>query len=94
MSVVDCYCVKPFNGSKLQELAEKKGRRVVVVEDHYPEGGIGEMLRAALSDAEVKVKHLAVRKVPHSGTPRAVLQDQGIDAASIVETVVGWVSQK
>ncbi|MBS3099309.1 transketolase, partial [Candidatus Pacearchaeota archaeon] len=43
VAVVDLYCVKPFNSKKFIQFVKKHGKRMIIVEDHYPEGGIGEM---------------------------------------------------
>lgn len=91
VAVVDLYCIKPFNAVRLQELVNQKGHKVVVVEDHYPEGGIGEMVGSALDDSTTKISCLAVRKIPHSGKSDILLKDQCIDKDSIVELVIKLV---
>jgi len=89
VSVVDLYCVKPFDGKKFIDFVKKHGKKVVVVEDHYEEGGIGEMLSSVLNGTGIKMKHLAVRKIPHSGRPEELLRAYGIDSDSIVGAVNG-----
>jgi transketolase len=85
--VVDLYCVKPLDGAKLgAEIRAGKGK-LVTVEDHYHEGGIGEAVLAALADAGAMpsaVKRLAVDRVPHSGKPDELLDKFGISARHIV----------
>jgi transketolase len=56
---------------------------MVVVEDHWPEGGLGEAVLAALAGTELAFAHLAVREMPHSGKPAELLAAFGIDAAAI-----------
>lgn len=87
VAVVDCYSVKPFPADKFARLVERSGRRVVVAEDHFPEGGIGEMIRGALSGTGFEVICLAVGKMPRSAEPEALLAEQGIDAAGIARAV-------
>ena len=63
------------------------GSRLVVVEDHYPEGGLGSAVLEVLSDAGVPalhVAHLAVADLPGSGTPAELLNAAGISASHIV----------
>jgi transketolase len=91
--VADCYCIKPFNASILPELLEKSGRRLLVVEDHYPEGGIGEMIGATINHGAVTIKCLTVHKIPHSSKPGVLLEDQKIDSNAIGETIRRWIAQ-
>jgi transketolase len=58
-----------------------------VVEDHYPWGGLGESVKDALSGTSVKVTHLAVTKIPRSGSPAELLAYEQIDADAIVKAV-------
>jgi len=67
-SVVDLYCIKPFNSKKFKDFAKKHGNKLIITEDHYKEGGIGEMLFEELANSGIKIKHLAVHLIPHSGT--------------------------
>ena len=56
---------------------------IVTVEDHWPEGGLGDAVLDALADGDDRapVVKLAVREMPGSGTPDELLHDAGIDAA-------------
>jgi transketolase len=82
--VVDCYSIKPIDAATLVAAARETGR-IVTVEDHRPEGGLGEAVLAALADggATARVVRLAVRTMPGSATPAEQLADAGIDAAAI-----------
>src|SRR5881296_1966834 len=46
--VVDAYSVKPIDSAALSNAANATGGRVVVVEDHYVEGGLGDAVLNAL----------------------------------------------
>jgi transketolase len=83
--VIDLYSVKPVDVETLRAAAEATGGRFVTVEDHWPEGGLGEAVLSAFADAEERprVVHLAVREMPGSGTPAELLTAAGIDAAHI-----------
>src|SRR6266566_5146799 len=85
--VIDLYSVKPVDGETLRAAAEATGGRVLTVEDHWPEGGIGDAVLEALSDGETpaRVVRLAVRDMPGSGKPVELLAAAGIDADHIVE---------
>lgn len=83
--VIDAYSIKPIDVAALREAAGATGL-LVTVEDHYPAGGLGEAVLAALADRPVPVTIMAVRKLPLSGTPGEQRQHAGISAAAIVET--------
>jgi transketolase len=83
--VIDLYSVKPVDVETLREAAEVT-RRMVVVEDHWPEGGLGDAVMEAFADgwAAPRVIRLAVRDMPGSATPQEQLAVAGIDADAIV----------
>ncbi len=86
VAVVDAYSVKPLDVATVRRLAEKTGN-VVVVEDHYPTGGLGDAVIRALQQTAIPVTHLAVTKIPRSGTPAELMAYEEIDAAAIVSAV-------
>jgi transketolase len=90
--VIDAYSVKPIDAETLRQAAQATGGRVVVVEDHWPEGGLGDAVLEAL-DGAAPVTRLAVRDMPTSGKPAELLHAAGIDAAAIVEAVKRLVRQ-
>ena len=78
--VIDLYSIKPLDAETLRSLEMP----IVTVEDHWPEGGLGEAVLAALADVErPPVALLAVREMPHSGKPAELLREAGIDADGI-----------
>jgi transketolase len=88
--VVDLYCVKPIDADALAAEIGATGGRLVIAEDHYPEGGLGEAVFTALASAgaaPTAVKHLAVRGVPHSGKADELLDKFGISARHIAAAV-------
>ena len=87
VSVVDLYCVKPFNAKKFIGFAKKHGKKIIVSEDHYPEGGMGEMLAESVENTGLKIKHLAIHGIPHSGTQEQLLKKYKIDSEAIVKAV-------
>jgi transketolase len=82
--VIDAYSVKPLDADTVRAAARECGA-VVTVEDHAPEGGLGDAVLEALarSDDHPPVVRLAVRDLPGSGTPSELLSGAGIDAESI-----------
>lgn len=88
VKVLDLYSIKPIDQHALLQAA-KETKRILVVEDHYPEGGLGEAVLSALTNIPFRLAHLAVRGIPHSGTPEENLAAAGIDAASIERAALG-----
>ena len=88
--VIDLYTVKPIDADTLADAARATGGRIVVVEDHWVEGGIGDAVLAALADKgfrDLHYRHLAVRKMSGSGKPAEMLDDAGISTVHIVRAV-------
>lgn len=85
-AVIDPFTIKPIDRELLIKEAVRCKGRVLTVEDHYPEGGLGEAVASALADQRnVVVKRLAVREVPRSGPPDVLLEHFGIGAKAIVQ---------
>jgi transketolase len=82
--VIDAYSIKPMDVETLAAAAEATGR-IVTVEDHFPDGGLGDAVLAALAqtDEQPLVVKLAVSDMPRSGKPAELLNAYGIDAEHI-----------
>lgn len=88
--VIDLYCVKPIDGKALAEQVNATGGRLVVVEDHWAEGGVGEAVLSALAQAgaaPANLRHLAVTRMPHSGKEKELLDMFGLSANHIAAAV-------
>jgi transketolase len=85
--VIDLYSIKPIDAATVAAAARETSR-LVTVEDHRPEGGLGEAVLAALTNEGVpaRVVRLAVSNRPGSGSPEEQLADAGIDATAIAAT--------
>ena len=79
--MIDLYSIKPLDEETLRSLTCP----IVTVEDHWPEGGLGEAVLSALAEADERppVVQLAVHEMPHSGKPAELLAEAGIDAEGI-----------
>jgi transketolase len=84
--VIDLYSIKPVDARTVGEASAVTDGRIVIVEDHYPEGGIaGAVLEALAAEPHPRhVVHLAVRRLPGSGSPVETMAAAGIDADAIV----------
>ena len=84
--VVDLYSVKPLDQETLLAAA-RETKAVITVEDHYPEGGLGEAVSAALEGTGCRVRRLAVNGMPRSGKSEELMEACGISAHHVVEAV-------
>lgn len=86
--VLDPFTVKPIDREAIVKNAKECGGRILVVEDHYYEGGLGEAVLSAVGlERDIIVKHIAVGKVPRSGTPTSLLDHYGLNAKHIVKYI-------
>jgi transketolase len=87
--VIDAYSVKPIDRKTLVQAAKECGGKIIVVEDHWPEGGLGDAVLEAYAaeGALPRVVKLGVHGMPGSGTPAELMNAAGIDAAHIVKAV-------
>ncbi len=95
--VIDAYSVKPIDEETLFEAAEEANNKFITVEDHWPEGGIGDAVLSAFSQRDgqlPQITKLAVQSMPGSGTPAELLEAAGISAHHIVEAVKALVQGK
>ena len=93
--VVDCYSVKPIDAATLAHAAAATSGRIVVAEDHHPEGGLGSAVTECLvarGPTSLHLAHLAVRGMPGSGTGAELLAWAGVDAGHIAAAARGLVS--
>lgn len=92
--VVDAYSVKPIDEETITKQAAQTGH-VVIAEDHYPYGGLGEAVKCTIArhgvlgpdKKPVRITHQAVTGIPRSGTPAELLAWAGIDAQGIMAAV-------
>lgn len=87
ISIIDLYSVKPLDAATVISVARKSQNKIITVEDHYPEGGIGEAVLSALRNEKIAIQSLAVESLPGSGKPEELLAFARIDVAAIVATV-------
>jgi transketolase len=93
--VIDLYSVKPVDVKTLREAARVTKGRFVIVEDHYPEGGIAAAVLEALAmDPAPRVAHLAVKDLPTSGKPEELMNAAGISSRHIVAAATKLVGTK
>jgi transketolase len=83
--VIDMYSVKPVDENSLTAAAEDTDC-LVTVEDHHPQGGLGDAVAEVFGDgrpAPDRLVRLAVTNMPGSATGEQQRRAAGIDAESI-----------
>jgi len=85
--VIDAYSLQPIDAKTMTEAGRATGGVIITVEDHYPAGGLGDAVSAAVAAAGYTVRRLAVTEIPRSGQPDELIERYGISARHIVEAV-------
>ena len=85
--IIDLYSIKPIDKDALLSAAAETNNTIITVEDHYPEGGLGDAVLDAVATENVRVHKLAVTGIPRSGKPDELLELHGISANAIVQKV-------
>ncbi len=85
--VIDLYSVKPVDAETLLRAAVATNNTLITVEDHYPQGGLGEAVLSVVASEGVKVHQLAVNGIPQSGKADELMDKFGISTKCIVSKV-------
>jgi transketolase len=84
--VIDAYSVQPIDQDNISKEVGRAGKKVVVVEDHFQNAGLGDAVAQALN-GKAEIVHLAIKDLPRSGKPEELLDKYGIDAQHIKAAV-------
>jgi len=91
--VIDPFTIKPLDATSIINNAKECGGRIITVEDHYAEGGLGEaVLSAVAEERDIVVRKLAVTDIPRSGPANVLLDLFGISAKNVVAAVKKFVN--
>jgi len=86
--LMDPFTIKPIDAEAIISNAKECGGRILVVEDHYPEGGIGDAVAEVICDKrDFVLRKQCVREVPRSGPPMVLLEKYGIGTNAIMKGV-------
>jgi len=100
--VIDAYSVKPIDVETLHQAARDTEGKLIVVEDHWLEGGLSAAVLDAFAGIDtaptydgssLQLIKLAVREMPGSGKPEELLHEAKIDADAIVEAARSLVKR-
>ena len=92
VTVIDLYSIKPFDAATVLQATQKAKSTLLVVEDHYAQTGIAQIIAAKLINTNIKIHSLAVTKLSRSGSPEALMKEAGIDSMSIIIKVKELIS--
>uniref|UniRef100_A0A8C2ZG98 Transketolase n=1 Tax=Cyclopterus lumpus TaxID=8103 RepID=A0A8C2ZG98_CYCLU len=91
--VIDPFTIKPLDVKTIIDHTRATRGRILTVEDHYYEGGLGEAVSSAMvNESGFNLHRLAVSHVPRSGKPQELLKIYGIDRDSITQAVRKMIS--
>jgi transketolase len=91
VSIIDLYSVKPLDKKTIIDVAKKSGNKIITVEDHYLQGGLGEAVASELSNTDIVVEKLAVTKVARSAKSEELLAFAKIDSENINKKVLSLI---
>ena len=91
VSVIDLYSIKPLDTKTIIKIAKKSNNKIITVEDHYLQGGLGEAVASELSDQDIFIEKLAGTRFARSARAEELLAYEEIDVKAIVIKVLSIV---
>lgn len=85
--VIDLFSVNPVDKDELNRSLEQCGNRIMVVEDHFEHGGLGDSVRRAICGKQCTFVHKFVDKLPFSAKPNTLYKLFKFDADSIATSL-------
>jgi transketolase len=90
INLIDAYSIKPIDYQTITKQFNKCQKRLLIIEDHYPEGGLGEAIFPYLKGGNVI--HKAVSSLPKSGSCKELLEYYKFDTLGIIETILELIN--
>ena len=90
--VIDAYSIEPIDKKNIIREVNEAKKKVVVVEDHYQNGGLGDAVAGTLG-GKAEIVHLAIKELPRSGKPEELMEKYGINAKHIKNAVKTLLSR-
>lgn len=87
INVLDAYSIKPLDKIAIKSQLNKTNK-LLVVEDHYQSGGLGEAVFSLVDTNKLKTKHNFVSSLPKSGSPSALLNYYKLDTDGIMNSIL------
>lgn len=84
LRVMDVFTVKPIDKASIVKHGKECNNRILVVEDHYYEGGLGEAVKSAVAaEEDMAIKHIAINSIPGSGAMCDLFEHYGLTCDGI-----------
>jgi len=90
--IIDAYSVEPLDKENIRREVEETKGRVVVVEDHFQNGGLGDAVAQALC-GRAKITHLCIKDLPRSGKPAELMDKYAINAKHIKDAIKEMIKE-
>ncbi len=90
-SVIDLYSIKPMDTETIIKVAKNSNNKIISVEDHYLNCGLGHILASQIINTGIKQKMLGIINLPRSGSPEDLMRNEQIDAASITKAIKEFI---
>ena len=93
--VINIHTIKPLDVNAVLESVAKT-KAVVVAEEHFIAGGLGELIAGTLAaNTPAPLEHVAINdKFGQSGTPAQLMKAYGLDAENIVKAAKKAIARK
>lgn len=85
--VVDLFSIKPIDAQTLSDCVKGTNNKLLVIEEHLPEGGIFDAVCSALAQYGFKIWNVSVDRLPRSGKPNELLEMYNLTAPKIAEKI-------
>jgi len=85
--VIDLFCIKPIDSETIGEAVKGTNNKLLVVEEHFPEGGLFEAVCSGVSKYGFQIHNISVDKLPRSGKPNELLEMYNLTAPKIAEKI-------
>jgi len=85
--LIDLFSIKPIDAQTITDCVKGTNNKLLVIEEHFPEGGIFEAVCSAVADQGFKIYSVSVDKLPRSGKPDELLDMFNLTAPKIIEKI-------
>ncbi|MDQ3239610.1 MAG: transketolase [bacterium] len=88
IKIIDCYSIKPIDSETLIKSASLSNNKIVVIEDHYAQGGLGDsVLNVFAQQANTQIYKMSITIRPHSGKSEELLEYHNISYIDIIDKI-------
>lgn len=85
--LIDLFTIKPIDAEALVKNGQAAGNKILVIEEHFPTGGIYEAVCGAVAPEGVRCFQVAVDGAPRSGKPDDLMKMFNFTAPQIYDKI-------